>query len=151
MERDREAQREYQREAQLARADDDRRLHPTVPEQQMMSVLAELGEHYRIDYQREYEIRDANDRLLTHVDFAWPRDHLAVEVYGPPHYEPFGDPKGDRAEKDVRRIQTVNSAGWEVLIVYDYEITRDVWIDMVDKVQAFLQEGCGRWPGQEGE
>jgi len=72
-------------------------------------------------------------------------------VYGPPHYEPFGDPKGDRAEKDVRRIQTINSVGWEVLIVYDYEITRDIWIDMVDKVQAFLQEGRGRWPGQEGE
>ncbi len=72
-------QRAEVREADKA---DARRLAPYFTEQRMLGLLAELGERYRLDYQREYTVRDeANDWYVTHVDFAWPREQLVTEVY----------------------------------------------------------------------
>jgi len=143
---EREKARNRSREkAETLRAD-DRRGKPTVPEQQMMSVLGTLGERYGEDYQREYKITDG-DWYMTHVDVAWPADRLIVEVYGGVHREPFFDRTGTRVADDARRVREIESVGWDVLVVHDYEMSRDNWLAAVEKVQRFLGEGRDRWPG----
>lgn len=146
---EREKARNRSREkAETLRAD-KRRGRPSVPEQQMLGVLATLGERYGEDYTREHKIAAGDGRYVAHVDFAWPRDHLVIEVYGGPHYKPFFDPGGDRDSKEARRIQAIESVGWEVLIVRDYEMKEKTWLRAVEKVTQFLDAHRGQWPGQE--
>src|SRR5258707_329832 len=83
---------------------DARRWRPTIPEQQLLSVLAMLGERYGEDYAREVKIKEADGWFLTHVDVAWPSERLAIEVYGGPHHKPFFDPAGTRGREDADRI-----------------------------------------------
>jgi len=145
--RDREQNRRDERSEDLKA--DKRRGRPSVPEQQMLGVLATLGERYGEDYTREHKITAGDGWYVAHVDFAWPRDHLVIEVYGGPHYKPFFDPGGDRDSKEARRIQAIESVGWEVLIVRDYEMKEKTWLRAVEKVTQFLDAHRGQWPGQE--
>lgn len=118
----------------------------------MIGVLAVLGERYGEDYYHEAKIKDG-DWYISHVDFAWPAaaDRQIIEVYGGPHYKPELDRTGTRQEDDARRIATLRSVGWEVLIVYDYEITRDAWTTVVEKVERFLNREPVQDTGQEDE
>lgn len=139
-----ERARNQRKEIREERKGDDRRRMPYASEQRMMGLLAELGERYRIDYQREYKIRDdANDWYVTHVDVAWPADRLVIEVYGGVHREQFFDPKGTRDQEDADRIADVKACGWRVLIVHDTELARKRWPATVAKVEKFLDEGRG--------
>lgn len=143
-------ERERNQRAEVREADkaDARRLAPYSTEQRMLGLLAELGERYRLDYQREYTVRDeANDWYVTHVDFAWPKEQLVIEVYGGVHRDSFFDPTGTRAEDDRQRIDDVQACGWRVLIVHDTELTRKRWRGTVAKVAAFLDKGRGRESG----
>ncbi len=129
---------------------DLRRAHPSVPEQQMIGALAVLGERYGEDYYHDAKIKDG-DWYITHADFVWRQDGLIVEVYGGPHYKPELDPMGTRQEKDERMIATLRSVGWTVLIVYDYEMTRDTWTTVVETVEHFLNQEPAPAAGQEDE
>ena len=129
---------------------DKRRGRPSIPEQQMLGVLATLGEQYGVDYVREHKITAYDGWYVTHVDFAWPENRLVIEVYGGPHYKTFFDPDGDRDSKEARRIKAIESVGWEVLIVHDYDMKEKTWLDSVEKVRDFLNAQRGWWPGQEG-
>ena len=120
-----------------------RRLSPYSSEQRMMGLLAALGERYRLDYGREYKIRDeANEWYVTHVDFAWPEDRLVI-VYGGIHRKEFFDPTGTRDVDEQRRIDDGRACGWRVLIVHDTELARKRWRTAVAKVETFLNEGRG--------
>jgi len=139
-----ERDRNQRKEVREERKGDDRRLAPYSSEQRMMGLLSELGERNRIDFQREYSIRDEpNDWYVTHVDFAWPADRLVIEVYGGVHRERFFDPKGTRDQEDADRIADVKACGWRVLIVHDTELARTRWPATVVKVETFLDEGRG--------
>jgi len=139
-----ERARNQRKEVNEERKGDDRRPVPYASEQRMMGLLAELGERYRIDYQREYKIRDErNDWFVTHVDCAWPKERLVIEVYGGVHRERFFDPEGTRAEDERQRIDDVRACGWRVLIVHDTEMSRKRWRTAVAKVETFLNEGRG--------
>jgi hypothetical protein len=50
-----------------------RRVHPTVPEQQMLGILATLGERDGIDFHREYKIAPG-----LYADIAFPTDRLVI-------------------------------------------------------------------------
>ncbi len=145
--RDREQNRRDERSEDLKA--DKRRGRPSVPEQQMLGVLATLGERYGEDYTREHKITAGDGWYVAHVDFAWPRDRLVIEVYGGPHYKPFFDPGGDRDSKEARRILAIESVGWEVLIVRDYEMKEKTWLRAVEKVKGFLDEHRDLWPKSE--
>jgi very-short-patch-repair endonuclease len=93
----------------------------------MIGLLAVLGERY-----------------ISHVDFAWPQYHRILEFYGGPHYKPELDRRGTRHEDDARRIATLESVGWHVLIVFDFEISRDAWPTVIEKVERFLRQGSIR-------
>src|SRR5690348_5253557 len=70
-----EREHQQRKEIREQRKADERRLAPYSSEQRMMGLLSELGERNRIDFQREYKIRDdQNDWYVTLVDFAWPDD-----------------------------------------------------------------------------
>ena len=138
-ERDREENRRTERAED--RKADGRRWRPTVPEQQLWSVLAALGERYGDDYEREYKIKGADGQYLTHVDYAWPSAGLVIEVYGGPHHKPFFDPEGTRGQDDADRIDLVKAAGWQVLIVRDSELVQKRWQGTLDKVERFLARG----------
>lgn len=127
-----------------------RRGQPSVPEQQMIGVPAVLGERYGEDYYHEAKIKNG-DWYISHADFAWPENRQIIEVYGGPHYKPELDCTGTRQEGDAWRIATLQSVGWEVLVVYDYEITRDTWTTVVEKVERFLNQEPMQVAGQEGE
>ena len=45
----------------------------------------------------------------------------------------------------------MGKAGWTVLIVYDYEMTRDTWTIVVEKVEHFLNQEPAPAAGQEDE
>jgi len=111
----------------------------------MMGLLSELGERNRLDFQREYKIRDdANDWYVTHVDFAWPEHRLVIEVYGGVHRDTFFDPTGTRDADDRERIADVQACDWRVLVIHDTELARKRWPATVDKVEDFLDKGRGR-------
>ncbi len=132
-------QRSEVREADKAEV---RRVSPYSTEQRMMGLLASLGERYRLDYEREYKIKDeAHDWYVTHVDFAWPAERLVIEVYGGVHRKEFFDPTGLRGEDAQQRIDDVEACGWRVLIVHDTELSRKRWRTAVAKVEKFLNEG----------
>ncbi len=137
-----ERERNQRLEVREADKADIRRLSPYSTEQRLMGLLAELGERYRLDYEREYKIRDEpNDWYVTHVDVAWPTDRLVIEVYGGVHRKEFFDPTGARADDDRQRIDDVRACGWRVLIVHDTELSRKRWRAAVAKVENFLNEG----------
>ncbi len=119
--------------------------HPTVPEQQTMGLLAELGERYRADFQREHKITAPDGSYVTHVDFAWPADRLVLQMYGEVHYGAYFNRDGQRSADDARMVQRVESAGWEVLVVRDDELTRERWARTVDRIGAWLEEHRGQW------
>jgi hypothetical protein len=144
---EREKARNRRQERTEDKKADIRRGRPSVPEQQMLGVLAVLGERYGEDYQHEAKIKDG-DWYITHADVAWP-ERLIIEVYGGPHYKPFFDRMGQRDEDQERRIATLQSVGWRVLIVYDYELTRDAWLATVEKVARFLNQQREQDVGQE--
>ena len=147
---EREKARNRRKERAEEKKSEIRRGQPSVPEQQMIGVLAVLGERYGEDYQHEAKIKDG-DWYISHVDFAWPQDRQIIEVYGGPHYKPELDRTGTRQADDARRIATLQSVGWEVLIVFDYEITRDTWTTVVEKVERFLNQEPVQDTGQEDE
>ena len=74
-EREREGNRRLERAEEVRAA--WRIARPTAPEQQMMSVLATLGERYGEDYLREHKIKEG-DWYVTHVDFAFPASLHAI-------------------------------------------------------------------------
>jgi very-short-patch-repair endonuclease len=125
------------------RKSDVRRGRPSIPEQQMIGLLAVLGERYNADYYHEAKIKDG-DWYISHVDFAWPQNRRILEVYGGPHYKPELDRTGARHEEDARRIATLETVGWDVLIVFDFEISRDTWPTVIKKVERFLRQGSVR-------
>jgi very-short-patch-repair endonuclease len=141
--REREANRRLERAEEVRAA--WRVARPTAPEQQMMSVLATLGERYGEDYLREHKIMDGG-WYVTHVDFAWPATGRVIEVYGGPHYKPALDRTGTRQEDDRQRVAEITAAGWAVLVVEDTALTQARWAATVEAVRTFLDRG--RVPAQ---
>src|SRR5947209_7366721 len=136
-----ERERNQRTEVREADKADLRRLSPYSSEQRMLGLLAELGERYRLDFEREYRIRDEpNDWYVTHVDVAFPKDRLVIEVYGGVHRDSFFDPTGTRADEDRQRVADVEACGWRVLIVHDTEMSRKRWRGTVAKVERFLNQ-----------
>lgn len=117
---------------------------PSVPEQQMLGVLAVLGERYGEDYAREYKIKEDDGWFIKRVDVAWPAERMAIEVYGAVHRDPLFDRKGTRRERDAQLVAQVRAVGWRVLIVQDTELTQEQWPAVVDKVRQFLAGGRER-------
>jgi very-short-patch-repair endonuclease len=137
-ERERELNRRLERAEEVRAA--WRLARPTAPEQQMMSVLATLGERYGEDYVREHKIKEG-EWYVTHVDLAWPATRHVIEVYGGPHYKPALDRTGTRQEDDRQRIAEITAAGWAVLVVEDTALTQARWAATVEEVRRFLDRG----------
>jgi len=66
-------------------------------------------------------------------------------MYGEVHYGAYFNRDGQRSADDARMVQRVESAGWEVLVVRDDELTRERWARTVDRVGAWLEEHRGEW------
>ncbi len=117
-----------------------RRVHPTVPEQQMLGILASLGERYGVDFQREYKIAPG-----IYADIAFPAQGLVIEVFGGVHTHDFFSRSGERAADDERKLQLLASLGWEVLVVTTAEMSQKRWAGAVERVGRFLADGRGKW------
>jgi hypothetical protein len=118
------------REAHPERASQD--------EQRVMKLLAGLGqgdllagEH--VDYRREFKVAAS-----IHVDFAWPEQGKVLEVYGGIHRVLAFDQNGLRAEREAAREERIRSAGWELLILTDHDLTARNWAATSDRLAAYL-------------
>lgn len=138
------ARREHERTERHARLADLaaawRRVHPTVPEQQMLGILATLGARDGVDFQREYKIVPG-----LYADIAFPADRLVIEVFGGVHTHDFFSRSGERAADDERKLQLLASLGWEVLVVKTAEMSQKRWAGAVERVGRFLADGRGKW------
>jgi very-short-patch-repair endonuclease len=138
----------YGRDFAHERAADARRAHPeraSHDEQRVMKMLAGLGQGdllagETVDYRREHKVAPS-----THVDFAWPESRKALEVYGGIHRVLAFDPDGHRAEREAAREERIRSAGWDLLIVTDRDLTARNWAATSDQVAAFLGVAPEDW------
>jgi hypothetical protein len=131
----------YGREFAQERAAASRRAHPeraSNDEQRMMKLLAGLGQGdllagEPVEYAREYKVASS-----IHVDFAWPSERKALEVYGGIHQVLALDPDGVRAARESAREARIRAAGWDLLTVTDRELSARNWPATSDRVAAFL-------------
>lgn len=131
----------YGRDFAHERAAATRRAHPeraSNDEQRMMKLLAELGQGDLLAgedvlYDREYKVASS-----LHVDFAWPDERKALEVYGGIHQVLALDPDGVRAAREATREERIRAAGWELLTVTDRDLTARTWPATSDRIAAFL-------------
>ena len=138
----------YGREFAHEKAAEGRRAYPeraSHDEQRMMKLLAGLGQGdllagEAVDYQREHRVAPS-----THVDFAWPDRRLALEVYGGAHRVLAFDRDGMRAEREAVREERIRSAGWDLLIVTDRDLTARNWPTTSDRVASFLGVAPEEW------
>jgi ATP-dependent helicase YprA (DUF1998 family)/very-short-patch-repair endonuclease len=72
------------------------------------------------DFQRDFEIRDEEDRLLTVPDFAWPELKVAVYCDG---YAYHGEP--ETLELDARKRNRLQLMGWLVLTFWGRTIYKN--------------------------
>ena len=93
-----------------------------------------------MDYRREHKVAAG-----TYVDFAWPESRKALEVYGGVHRVLAFDPDGQRAEREAAREERIRSAGWDLLIVTDRDLTARSWAATSDQVAAFLGVAPEQW------
>jgi very-short-patch-repair endonuclease len=138
----------YGRDFAHERAAAARRAHPeraSHDEQRMMKLLAGLdqgdllaGEPVR--YSREYKITSG-----IYVDFAWPSEQRALEVYGGIHQVLAFDVDGTRAVREAEREARIRAEGWQLLTVTDRDLTARQWAATSDRVAAFLDRAPGRW------
>ncbi|MGH2409831.1 MAG: hypothetical protein ACRDGS_05605, partial [Chloroflexota bacterium] len=118
-------------------------------EQRMMKMLAGLGQGdllagESVYYRREYKVAPS-----THVDFAWPAEHKALEVYGGVHRVLAFDPDGHRAEREAVRDARIREAGWDLMTVTDRELTARSWVATSDHLAAFLGIAPEEWLREE--
>ena len=118
-------------------------------EQRMMKMLAGLGQGdllagEPVDYRREYKVAPS-----THVDFAWPLERKALEVYGGVHRVLAFDPDGHRAEREAAREARIREAGWDLMTVTDRELTARSWVATSDHLAAFLGIAPEDWLREE--
>ena len=138
----------YGREFAHDKAAATREAHPeraSHDEQRVMKMLAGLGQGdllagEAVEYVREHKVAPS-----THVDFAWPADRKALEVYGGIHRVLAFDPDGLRAEREAVREERIRSAGWDLLIVTDRDLTARNWAATSDQVAAFLGVAPEDW------
>ena len=138
----------YGREFAHDKAAAARRAHPeraSHDEQRVMKMLAGLGQGdllagEPVDYVREHGVAPS-----THVDFAWPDQRKALEVYGGVHRVLAFDPDGRRAEREAAREERIRSAGWDLLTVTDRDLTARNWAATSDRVAAFLGATPEEW------
>jgi hypothetical protein len=131
----------YGKEFAHDRAAATRRAHPeraSHDEQRMMKLLAGLGQGdllagEPVEYAREYRVAPG-----IHVDFAWPSERRALEVYGGIHQVLAFDPDGRRAEREAAREERIRAAGWDLLVVRDKDLTARLWAATSDRVAAYL-------------
>jgi hypothetical protein len=144
----------YGRDFAHDKAAAERRAHPeraSHDEQRTMKLLAELGQGdllagEPVEYTREYKVAPS-----THVDFAWPSEGKALEVYGGVHRVLAFDPDGTRAEREAAREQRIRAAGWDLLTITDRDLTARNWATTSDRVAAFLGVEPEAWLRDETE
>jgi len=138
----------YGREFAHDKAAASREAHPeraSHDEQRVMKMLAELGQGdllagEQVDYQREFKVAPN-----THVDFAWPAEGKALEVYGGIHRVLAFDHDGLRGDREAAREERIRTAGWDLLIVTDRDLTARNWAVTSDRVAAFLGIAPETW------
>ncbi len=86
-------------------------------EEPLRAALARAG---LPEPQRDHEVRDAEGRLVTVPDFAWPDVKLAVYCDG---FAVHGKP--DTLELDARKRNFLQTEGWAVLTYWGRTILRD--------------------------
>jgi hypothetical protein len=144
----------YGRDFAHDRAAAERRAHPeraSHDEQRVMKLLAELGQGdllagEPVEYAREYKVAPS-----THVDFAWPSEGRALEIYGGIHRVVAFDPDGQRAAREAAREERIRAAGWELLTLTDRDLTARIWATTSDRVAAFLGVTPEAWLRNEAE
>jgi very-short-patch-repair endonuclease len=114
-------------------------------EQRMMAMLAGLGQGdllagEDVAYRREHKVAPS-----THVDFAWPEQYKALEVYGGVHRVLAFDPDRLRAARESTRETRIRSAGWELLTVTDRDLTARNWAATSDRLAGFLGLAPEHW------
>ena len=120
-------------------------------EQRVMKMLAELGQGdllagEAVAYRREYRVAPS-----THVDFAWPEQHKALEVYGGIHHALALDPDGLRAQREATREARIREAGWDLLTVTDRDLTARNWPATSDRIAGFLHMPPVDWLRTDAE
>lgn len=120
-------------------------------EQRLMQMLAQLGQGDllagdAVAYRREYKVAPS-----THVDFAWPEQRKALEVYGGVHHVLALDPDGTRAEREAAREARIREAGWQLLTVTDRDLTARNWPATSDRLAAYLDIPALDWLRNETE
>jgi len=86
-------------------------------EEPLRAALERLGIR---DAERDYEVKDEEERLITVPDFAWPAERVAVFCDG---YAYHGNP--DTLELDARKRNYLQTRGWCVLTFWGRTILRD--------------------------
>jgi hypothetical protein len=144
----------YGRDFAHDRAAAERRTHPeraSHDEQRAMLLLAELGQGdllagEPVEYAREYKVASS-----THVDFAWPSERRALEIYGAIHRVAALDRDGRRAAREAAREERIRAAGWDLLTLTDRDLTARNWAATSDRVAAFLGVAPEVWLRNETE
>ena len=86
-------------------------------EEILLAALARVGID---DFQRDFEVRDEEGRLLTVPDFSWPDHKVAVFCDG---YAYHGNP--ETLELDAKKRNYLQSKGWIVLTFWGRTIRKD--------------------------
>jgi very-short-patch-repair endonuclease len=118
-------------------------------EQRVMAMLAGLGQGdllagENVAYRREHKVAPS-----IHVDFAWPEQYKALEVYGGVHRVLAFDPDRLRAARESAREERIRAAGWELLTVTDRDLTARNWAATSDRLAGFLGLAPEQWLRQE--
>ena len=138
----------YGRDFAHDKAAASREAHPeraSHDEQRAMKMLAGLGQGdllagESVEYRREHKVAPS-----TYVDFAWPDQGKALEVYGGVHRVLAFDPDGLRAQREAIREDRIRSAGWDLLTVTDRDLTARNWARTSDRLADFLGVAPEGW------
>jgi very-short-patch-repair endonuclease len=138
----------YGRDFAHDKAAASREAHPeraSHDEQRTMKMLASLGQGdllagESVEYRREHKVAPS-----TYVDFAWPDQGKALEVYGGVHRVLAFDPDGLRAQREAARETRIRAAGWNLLTVTDRDLTARNWAKTSDRLADFLGVAPENW------
>lgn len=91
----------------------------------------------------QFEVRDAQGRLLARCDFAWPAARVVVEFDGAVKYERLlrpGETASDVVIREKQREDALRAAGWTVLRITWADLSRPY--ETAQRIRAALRQAA---------